>query len=1190
MINKRLFGATFSPQVRKKLLDRQRVASQTAPGESIQAVFPDKDGNVQADLSSRTPFVRMWTSVKLIEPPELQEKMQEISHGEYLAYQEYEKTGETEGINPYYLESIQKKVDKYKETYPEINIVKVADKKSDDSQNTNEDETYYIDPAEKETVVEDIKEFLNTGTFKTYRGDNTDEPPTLPSFERQGGYQFSSPGATTYKYYLNLKKADEQFDYTQKTYIVGDYNYQKSYGEVDPGELIINKDESVTEIDDKTVYELFPSQLQSNPLMKPQSGITSITSETDGTLGVIKKTTVNFIVNNFTDYDRIYNRYFLRPGATVFVDFGWSSIENLYNPEKLIDDKKGIQHFLYAEGNDKEKQEFIGHVTKNEGDLDVIQGIVTDYNSKILQNGSVECSVTLTSSNSALLSFSTDEDVSRKIKSILETGMLYLGVHEVLKGLAPNSDASDLEQLMNTPDYNDEVVDVDNYNKNLKLLARNLLSSPDGAPDKNAVRVGVFVENFDMENTYISLGKFEDFIINSQFGFGKDLEDINKTDYNAKVRVNSSESYTTWNKKFADAQKIMFVIPEERPTFLYPSTWSDGLEAGSYNWQKGKFPKDQVFTTLADLPVDFNENTDNWNTYDIKRNRIPLREIFINTDIIVKAFQQETNVKKVIKQILNDINKSSQNIMDLTIIQGDTESEIKIIDKNYSALDTITDKNKENQLSRFIFDIMSPNSIVKDYNLEFKLPSDSIGNMYAIQAMSSGDSIFSVKKHILELTTGTNNIDSDSLSIVYNPDNGSYRARQLLNASNDTEIFNVYDHMKRILNTNVDSPTLVMGKEDSGDWISADNVDAMYEEYSPFSTDPIEVNPLLGTLPASAKPDKESKPDAQVKHNDEAQRSVGMAVCETFSQYFKYKITGQVSMTIPRLLPYSLSLSMYGISSIQPGDTFRVNYLPKMYLEHTFLQVVKVIHDVGADGWYTKLETVFRLNPITTIMNTPPPEDSEICLSAAAVNSLPLLGHFRYYIPESTQEVGEERDRSLDLIDLDLKKLLKYGTNFQVIDLGEESKFDLKLEFSLRDESVREIFSDEIPSYINPMVTNDDSTTNNEWVPTPINALIWVRNDEEKRNSFKKYGKVMNGPGLQSHLRSGIAPNDRAAVSFPEVPIKKGKYQIWIRNEHAVLVSGDKANDSDFKNWWEEHVGYVDNYNPAWDQYKLPQN
>ena len=46
--------------------------------------------------------------------------------------------------------------------------------------------------------------------------------------------------------------------------------------------------------------------------MKPQAGITSVTSETEGMLGSIKKTTVNFIVHNFADYDAIYNKYFLK--------------------------------------------------------------------------------------------------------------------------------------------------------------------------------------------------------------------------------------------------------------------------------------------------------------------------------------------------------------------------------------------------------------------------------------------------------------------------------------------------------------------------------------------------------------------------------------------------------------------------------------------------------------------------------------------------------------------------------------------------------------------------------------------------------------------------------------------------------------------------------------------------------------
>ena len=37
------------------------------------------------------------------------------------------------------------------------------------------------------------------------------------------------------------------------------------------------------------------------------------------------------------------------------------------------------------------------------GDLETLMGYVTDYDSKIMENGSVECSVTITSKNDALM-------------------------------------------------------------------------------------------------------------------------------------------------------------------------------------------------------------------------------------------------------------------------------------------------------------------------------------------------------------------------------------------------------------------------------------------------------------------------------------------------------------------------------------------------------------------------------------------------------------------------------------------------------------------------------------------------------------------------------------------------------------------------------------------------------------------
>ena len=57
---------------------------------------------------------------------------------------------------------------------------------------------------------------------------------------------------------------------------------------------------------------------------------------------------------------------------------------------------------------------------------------MVDYNSKIRQDGGVDCSVTLTSKNSVLLSFSTDENIVMRVKSILTRGILYLGLKQWL--------------------------------------------------------------------------------------------------------------------------------------------------------------------------------------------------------------------------------------------------------------------------------------------------------------------------------------------------------------------------------------------------------------------------------------------------------------------------------------------------------------------------------------------------------------------------------------------------------------------------------------------------------------------------------------------------------------------------------------------------------------------------------------
>ena len=209
-----------------------------------------------------------------------------------------------------------------------------------------------------------------------------------------------------------------------------------------------NKEGSSRTIEANTVKAILPNEQETdnNKFLKPPAGITGLTSETEGALGTIKKTTVNFIVHNFSDFENIYLRYFLKPGAQIFVDFGWDTAQ-LYNIENLlsVDD---IEDALYGE---------TGYVTKSNGDLETLYGHVINYDAKIREDGGFDCSVEIISKNAALLSNTFDDALKQKVKYGLDIEALGLAVSGVLgdpgiyyKATKWNNDAETGDELRTT--------------------------------------------------------------------------------------------------------------------------------------------------------------------------------------------------------------------------------------------------------------------------------------------------------------------------------------------------------------------------------------------------------------------------------------------------------------------------------------------------------------------------------------------------------------------------------------------------------------------------------------------------------------------------------------------------------------------------------------------------------------------
>ena len=88
----------------------------------------------------------------------------------------------------------------------------------------------------------------------------------------------------------------------------------------------------------------------------------------------------------------------------------------------------------------------------------------------------------------------------------------------------------------------------------------------------------------------------------------------------------------------------------------------------------------------------------------------------------------------------------------------------------------------------------------------------------------------------------------------------------------------------------------------------------------------------------------------------------GALVANSKSDYYHYISAGDFfreQRATP--LPLYLTLKIYGISSLIPGDIFKVDYLPKKYRNNVYFQVITVSHNVDSSGWYTTLETQFRI-------------------------------------------------------------------------------------------------------------------------------------------------------------------------------------------------------------------------------------
>ena len=700
-----------------------------------------------------------------------------------------------------------------------------------------------------------------------------------------------------------------------------------------------------------------------NDFMAPPSGITNFNSSTEDSMGLTLKTTISFTVNNFHDFDKIYNKFFLKPGAKIFVDYGWST-SKLYNPYDIITDsgrnrlgedikdKTSVNGILYGVG---------GFVTNSYGDMETIIGLVTNYNAKVDGNGSIKCTIDIISQNNSLLSTNFDEDENQQRKKRI----IHSLDKELIK-LAATAFGDEVSKEIASADWTNNFEDEQGWSYIFNKWAFKSLTTESGSPEKEEIEAGVFWAGKDENDSsiFISYAVFEDFILNTEFGFS-DSEDTILSDDDS-IRFDSTNTLIRWSRILWKKQGELGDKLSNRK-FVYPSLPYDS-DVQTFNSKMGKLPEIFVNDQLYDYTKVDLGNGDKL---------IPIREIFISLDMVRKAITESDNVQQIVEFILEKINDDSKGVFDLKIGTNSYDNKnISIIDRNLPFHDVINENNDENFMKNlFLFKPSSPNSIVQSYDLDFSMPGGRMGDMLAIQASSNTTgSIIPVSNDLDKLIsvgaiTSIDKINSKNFGFQYLPKIGKHVSSRIgesskisgldLGYSNHLQDFENNNQIKKALNNLSDRDSEVI----SGLITNVGKEEQFIDENN-----------------------RKLKRTKSVDDSDALKEEIedNVIVASSLEKYYDKQIKSGNTNHNSSLLPIKLTMSIYGISSLNVGDVFTVDYLPEVYRENVYFQIVKVTNAVDDTGWKTQLESQMRIRPAKK-KKTTPYEDKTVVLNKSVL-------------------------------------------------------------------------------------------------------------------------------------------------------------------------------------------------------------
>ena len=713
--------------------------------------------------------------------------------------------------------------------------------------------------------------------------------------------------------------------------------------------------------------------IDGNPYLKPAAGITSMTSKTEGSIGALQRTIVQFTVHNKQDFDNIFLPYFMRPGSTVCVDFGRTFDTNfqLYNPLEYLKNTDTemleFDDFIYNEKG--------GYLAQHFGYVKTTIGNVVKYDSTINDVGSFECSLEIVSRNTSLIDkkITVDSDLKYIFNNVFDE--LLISVLAAYNDPTNNIAAANIDQIYKRRDVYTEF-DFDEearkFFKNTKINAKTT-----GLISDYASQMGIFHQDlsnlsrgFDnteagkalrdsKEKTYITLGRLEDIFLNTFIsGITKKDEQnrvfIKDRDNNYELQYDSRNGVCRWDVFLFEVQSAKLTPSDNLPSFILPNKWKDSYNSrleGDYEPPDdgdfefgGRF--DAVDIQDKDHLIPESQETSTKDTRFPGIRVMPIRELFISTDLIKKAFSRADTIDKALQIILDQINFDSNNVWNLKLIATNQAK------TNFC----VHDCNLIGPRPDLVFDVTSDESIVSRCNLKFVEAQGGLASMIAISNQSNQTYI---DQHYLGNLMHLNALNRPVLSENTSNENQFVRIKSLpfkgdFNRPNDQEGVSAIGVDRGELRNVILKP------------VKSDNLDLVDDDaWSNY------INAKNKKLKETDNAKKELKKEAEGEKKEtlfEKKVSDGTKLMKSHRRYLLHELRKRNfgkndAGSVPPVLPLELELSIYGNDWLQIGDSFNINYLPKYYQNKVMFQIVGIEHKIDTNGWQTDYLSAMKLDP-----------------------------------------------------------------------------------------------------------------------------------------------------------------------------------------------------------------------------------